>query len=82
MGQNSASEWLDDDPALAVRQLLDDVLRGRIVSIAATVHYTNGDVRYVPIGQAPNPLAGALGQHNTRPAIETTRREPCVIALP
>lgn len=45
-------------PAWSARKLLEDVLSGKVIAAAATVKYADGSVRYVPIGQAPDPLAG------------------------
>lgn len=42
----------------AIAQLAEGVKTGAIVAIAATVKYADGRIRYVPIGAAPDPLAG------------------------
>jgi hypothetical protein len=42
-------------------QLMEGFNEGAIVAIAATVKYADGSVRYIPIGQAPDPLAGIAG---------------------
>lgn len=45
----------------ALAQLAEGIRTGAIVAIAATVKYADGQIRYVPIGAAPDPLKGLAG---------------------
>jgi len=60
----AVAEGVAELAARDVRKLLEDVTSGRIVAIAATVKYADGSVRYIPIGQAPDPLAGMAAWFN------------------
>lgn len=52
------AEGAAEHAARDVRRLLDQIESGQIVAMAVTVKYADGSVRYIPIGQAPDPLAG------------------------
>ena len=47
---------LDDVDALTARQLLEDVLHGRIIGVLALVSYTNGRVDCIRMGTTPSAL--------------------------
>jgi hypothetical protein len=49
-----------------VQSILDLVVRGEVVGIAATLIYEDGGVLYVPIGCAPDPLDGLASWVRTR----------------
>lgn len=49
---------LGNDPAQGVRMILDLVVEGDVVGVAATLIYKDGTIRYVPVGCAPDPLHG------------------------
>lgn len=50
-------QWIDG-PASEVSAILDKVASGEVIGVAATLIYKDGRVEYVPIGCAPDPLAG------------------------
>lgn len=60
------SQALNAQAVSDVQGILDLVVRGEVVGIAATLIYEDGGVLYVPIGCAPDPLEGLASWVKTR----------------
>ena len=53
---------LDDDAALMARQLLDDILRGKVIGAVALVQYRDGRVRTIRMGSTSPPIFPSTDQ--------------------